>query len=114
MQLTNKHKLPQPVVDAVNSYEYKPHSGKISVTELIDSPRVRQLKSRHHGEMSEDVSDRLYALMGQAMHKILEESNNTGVIEKRLESTYDNWKVSGQFDRYDPETKTIQDYMPGS
>tara|TARA_R110002051_G_scaffold315003_1_gene392843 strand:- start:267 stop:1091 length:825 start_codon:yes stop_codon:yes gene_type:complete len=68
--------------------------------------------------MVEDVSDRIYALMGQAMHVVLERANITGITEKRVYAEVDGWVVGGAFDSIalvEEETNTgsewiLQDY----
>lgn len=121
MRVTNKENLPQPIVDAVVAAEglNEGRSGwfdqnHISVTELIDSPRIRYLKAIHWRQMEMDVSDRLFALYGSAMHNILEMADTTSVKEKRLYAsvTQDDmtWLVSGKFDRLSLLDGALQDY----
>jgi len=54
--------------------------GDISVTQLIDGPRIRILKGKHDYES--DVVDNLYALMGTALHNILERANIKSVRKR--------------------------------
>lgn len=70
--LTNKYGLPDTLFRAITHDTHK-LAGDISVTTLIDSPKIRILKKMHTYE--EDVSDGLYALMGTALHHILERAN---------------------------------------
>lgn len=70
--LTNKFGLPNTLYDAIK-YDTHKLAGDISVTTLIDAPQVRLLKKKHTYE--EDVVDGLYALMGTALHHILERAN---------------------------------------
>lgn len=77
--LTNKLNLPQQIVNACLHDTHKV-AGDISVSQLIENPRVIHLKRNNN--YSEDVSDRLYMLMGTALHHILERSN-MGEVEKR-------------------------------
>ncbi len=70
--LTNKFGLPNTLFQAI-SYDTHKLAGDISVTTLIDAPQVRLLKKKHTYE--EDVVDGLYALMGTALHHILERAN---------------------------------------
>ncbi len=70
--LTNKYGLPNTLYDAIK-YDTHKLAGDISVTTLIDAPQVRLLKKKHTYE--EDVVDGLYALMGTALHHILERAN---------------------------------------
>lgn len=66
---TNKYNLPESFVNAVKVDNHVT-KGDISVTTLIDAPQIRQLKKRHR--ITEDVSDRVFALMGTAVHHVLE------------------------------------------
>ena len=53
--------------------------------------------------MTEDAADRIYSLLGQAIHTILERSESTedSMIERRLKALYDDISISGQIDRVD-------------
>ena len=63
--LTNVHGLPQAIVDAVTNDSYT-GGGDVSCTKLIDSPRVRVLSAKHHAEITVDISDQVWKLLGQA------------------------------------------------
>lgn len=99
MKLTNKLNLPQPIVDAVSRHEYTGDKNHISVTTLIDTPLQAHLKRKHHNDIEEDVSDRIYALMGSAIHTVLERADSTAIKEKRLTIEINGVHVTGQFDR---------------
>lgn len=77
--LVNKYNLPQTLVDAV-TYDTHKLAGDISVTTLIDGPQVRYLKTTHDYEV--DVSDCIYALMGTALHHVLERANISSVRKR--------------------------------
>lgn len=70
--LTNRFNLPDTIVRAV---EYDNHkvAGDISVTQLISPPQMRMLR-READQIVEDVSDKLWALLGTALHAVLERS----------------------------------------
>lgn len=70
--LTNKFGLPDTIVRACKLDTHRV-SGDISVTQLIDGPQVRILKRLN--DYKTDVSDMLYAMMGTALHHILERAN---------------------------------------
>jgi hypothetical protein len=108
MKLTNRNNLPQPLVDAVNNDSYSSGDATISVTTLISPPRVSALKIQHADELEEDASDRIWSLMGQVVHGILERADKTGVAERRLSIEVEGWKISGQMDRY--IDGVLQDY----
>jgi hypothetical protein len=98
MKITNKLNLPAALVEAVRNDPYNPGDSDATVTGLIDPPQLRVLAKAHWSEIEEDVSDRLWALYGQAVHAILERQQSQAIKEKRLFLTVEGWKVSGQFD----------------
>jgi hypothetical protein len=75
-QVTNRYKYPQPLVDAV-SHDGHITSGDISVTTLIDAPQIFYLRKKHKVDIQTDVSDLIWALIGTAIHGILERANIT-------------------------------------
>jgi len=111
-KLTNLHGLPQAIVDAVTADPYT-GGGDISCTKLIDSPRVRVLSAKHHAEVTVDVSERVWALLGQAVHTILERAGlrQEGVItEERMYADVDGWQVSGQVDTLHLASQKLSDF----
>jgi hypothetical protein len=97
--LTNKMNLPQSIVNAVTNDPYTRGASDISVTALITPPYQRKLKETV--EQVEDVSDRIWSLVGQATHTILErahEEDENIRVEERLFTDCNGWVVSGQFD----------------
>lgn len=109
--LTNKLNLPQPFVDAATSHhEYKPN--RYSVTEVLGGTCEAVLKRRHAGDGEEDVSDRLWAVLGLAVHKVLEmaQSGPEQHQEQWLCVKVGNYELSGIFDLYDEATGTVTDW----
>ena len=98
MRFTNKLNFPAAIAEAVKNDPYTRGDADISVTQLIRPPQQVTLQKHCAGEMVEDISDRIYALMGQAMHVVLERSNITGIAEKRVFAECNKWIVSGAFD----------------
>lgn len=78
MKITNKHNYPQTLVDAV-SFDSHRTEGDISVTTLINPPQVRYLRKKYGKDQEQDVSDMIWALLGTAIHGILERANITEV-----------------------------------
>lgn len=109
MNLTNIHGLPDALVNAVKNDPYT-GGGDISVTKLIDAPQRRALRKRYADLVVEDVSERIWSLMGQAVHTVLERAGTSALVEERLYSTVDDWSVSGQFDRLHLEDGVLQDW----
>ena len=109
MNITNIHGLPDALVRAVKNDPYT-GGGDISVTKLIDSPRRRVLRKQYGHAVVEDVSERIWSLMGQAVHSVLERAGGEGIVEERLYADVGGWSVSGQFDRLDLSGGVLQDY----
>jgi len=117
MKLTNKFGLPDPVVKALTRNEYTKGDSNRSITQLIDSPRVRILKQEHWEELEEDVSEKMWAVLGSAAHKMFEETGDDNHIsEERLFVEIDGWVVSGAIDvqRIEEDGITIMDYKTTS
>jgi hypothetical protein len=101
MPLSNKLRLPQPIVEAVKKETYDPGHGDFSATGLIAPPKIKVLEARHKEDIWEDVADKLYSLYGQTMHLILERSGvklTDYMVEQRHYAQYGRWNVSAQFD----------------
>lgn len=115
MNITNEAGLPEALVRAVENDPYHANrTGDISCTRLIDAPRIRCLTQRHAADITEDCSDRIWALLGQSVHTILERAHTVfepAIAERRLFAEVEGWQVSGQFDRMGLlEGNTLQDY----
>tara|TARA_Y100001938_G_C8012982_1_gene391050 strand:- start:278 stop:1033 length:756 start_codon:yes stop_codon:yes gene_type:complete len=67
---------------------------------------------RDYGDqIVEDCSDRLFSLMGQAMHHVLERGGDVDgkrMIERRLYANVEGWTLSGQVDLW--EDNILSDY----
>jgi hypothetical protein len=107
--LTNLHGLPDAFVAAVRNDPYS-GGGDISVTKLIDAPQRRALYKQFKHAVVEDVSERVWSLMGQAVHTVLERAGTSALVEQRLFMDVNGWSLSGQFDRLHLEDKTLQDW----
>ena len=114
MNYTNNHNLPDLVVKALTHDSYSKGQSNRSVTTLIDSPRVRILRQEHDDEITDDVSDRAWSVLGTAVHGVFESQRSEGyVVEERLYAELDNWVISGAIDVQRTEgdgTVTLLDY----
>lgn len=113
MKVTNRLNLPQPIVEVLASDNYSKGGADFSATELIDSPRVKQLTKRHYEDITVDCADLLYQFDGKAVHSLLEQaevSKDVGLIEERLEVQVGTYTISGAIDYYDVQRGVIQDY----
>jgi hypothetical protein len=100
-KITNKFGLPATLVRFLERDTYSRGASRMSVTQLIDAPRVVQLRSRHDSEVEEDVSSQLWLILGKALHHVLEHGTNRpdgSTTEERFFATVDGWSISGQVD----------------
>ena len=115
MHITNEAGLPDALVRAVENDPYHANrTGDISCTRLINAPRIRCLTQRHAADITEDASDRMWSLLGQSVHTILERAHTVfepAITERRLFAEIKGWQVSGAFDRLGLlEGGVMQDY----
>ena len=101
MRITNKYDLPQALVNFATKDPYDRGPAAISVTELIDSPRVVELRHAYRADAEEDVADKLWALVGRALHTVCEASSDDDnhIVEERIFLRRPNgWTISGAID----------------
>ena len=125
MRITNERNLPEALVKAVEveNDSYSMGDADKSVTGLLQPPRQAALRELHADEVTEDASDRVYALLGQLAHLLLEragEQDRNSLTEERLYTDVQGfsdepaWRISGQTDTItltpDQEGFTISDY----
>lgn len=109
-KITNILGLPEPLVRAVENDPYDSGPAHISVTSLIGPARKRRLEIDNADQISEDASQRVWALMGQVAHGILERADVGGITERRLFIERHGWTISGQFDRLCLFNHALQDW----
>ena len=103
MEFTNASNLPKAIERAVSNDPYDSSGSDISTTRLIAPPRIRVLEKRNYDLLEEDVSDRIFSLLGQSVHHIIERAKTRKELsEKRLfykdEKITNGWTLSGAFD----------------
>ena len=109
----NKLNIPTPIVKAVEAFDKNYTDGRgdtdISVTQLIGPPLIPKLYKEHKDKIVEDVSDKIWALFGSAVHGLLEHSAGENCeVERRMFTEVDDIKISGQADLI--EGTTLSDY----
>jgi hypothetical protein len=112
MKITNHNNLPNAIKRAVENDPYDSSGSDISTTRLIAPPRIRILEKRNWDLLEEDVADRIWSLLGQSVHHIIERSARKGeTVEKRLfykdDGITNSWTLSGQFDYLDKDGKLM-------
>lgn len=116
MKHTNKYGLPEAFVRAVTNDPYTRGGADFSVTELLKPSRASALERRHAHELEEDVINRVYSLLGQSVHGILERGAREGIdiVEKRyfmkVEVDGETYTLSGQIDHLAQDTGTLSDW----
>ena len=113
MKLTNKYNFPQTFVNVLNRPTYTKGKAHLSATEILNSPRIVQLKKIHWDNLEEDVADKVWAIFGTAIHAVLElGKDDHHVIEQRLHANVDGWDISGAIDlqRVEDDGIIISDY----
>jgi len=114
MKFTNKFNLPQTFVNVIHRPTYSKGKAHISATEIINSPRIVQLKKKHWDDIEQDASEMVWSLFGSAVHNILEHGKDDHhIVEERIHLEFDGWRISGAIDLQEVEpngTITISDY----
>lgn len=82
MQITNRPGLSACWVAAVQKNAHE-HMGDRSMTEILSPVRIYQLKKRHWDNLVEDVSERIWSLLGDAGHVILERASTSDAITEQ-------------------------------
>lgn len=108
MKFTNMFNLPEPLFKAVCNDPYNAKSD-FTVTGLLKPARQSALEYKHKDELSEDAADRIWALMGQIGHLVLERAGMKSgeYVEKRhtilRTIAGETYSVSGQVDLWESQ-----------
>ena len=113
MKLTNVHGLPDSIVNALKRPEYTKGKAHLSVTQLINSPKIVALTKKFEDELESDVSEMVWSLFGSAIHKVLEHGKDEShIVEERLHAEVDGYRISGAIDLQviNESGRSIRDY----
>jgi len=114
MKLTNKFNLPDTILNVLERPTYSKGKAHISATELLNSPRIVQLKRKYWEHIETDASEMVWALFGSAVHNILEHGKGENhIVEQRLGTEIDGWRLSGAIDLQEEDKDgaiSIKDY----
>jgi len=102
MKYTNRLGLPDSIYNAITGLhsDYDRGLSDITVTELLGPPQIRRLRAEYDDELTADIADEGFILLGSAVHKLLETSERKAETEQRHYVTINGVKIGGQFDRY--------------
>lgn len=120
MKLTNKYDLPDVFCEAVEAFDsdYDAGESDYTATGLIQPVRIASLLAKHKHQITEDVSERVWALAGHMGHilwqRLAERHPLRYIAEKRFFAEVNDFKVSARVDCYDKEEQTVWDYKESS
>lgn len=121
MKITNKKGLPLSYVKTAEKSVENPHNDKnsFSATTLLKGDKEILLELRHYNEIVMDVSDMVWTIFGTAVHKVLEDNNDTQDGDAETSITYDcpfdpTYKITGRTDLYNEEKSLLTDHKTGS
>lgn len=107
--------VPDVIYNALLKDEYDRGESDVSVTQLIDSPKIWHLTKLHDEKIEVNASSLIYAMLGQFVHIALEKGClPEDIVEERMFVKYNGWIISGQIDRFRAETETLQDFKVAS
>jgi hypothetical protein len=99
MKLTNKFNLPQTFMNVLDRPTYSKGKAHLSATELINSPRIVQLRKKYDEQITSDVSEMIWSIFGTAIHSVLEQGKDDNhLVEERIHAELDGWHISGAID----------------
>jgi len=113
MIITNKHGVPEPLVTLASKEYYSKGKSDYSVTEIMSPPKIKRLREQYNNEVTQDVADMLWNLLGSALHVVMERGETEGwTKEERLFKEMDGVTISGAIDlqQETPEGVVIIDY----
>jgi len=113
MKYTNKHNIPIEIIRAVENDNYSKGNSVKSITGLLQPPKISILSEEHKDTLTVDISDRIWILLGQSVHTILERANEgkeDTMTEERMFADVNGWTISGQTDSISLKDNTLKDY----
>jgi hypothetical protein len=117
MKLTNKYNIPQTFMNVLDRPTYSKGKAHLSVTQLLNSPKIVALTKKFEDEIEQDASDMVWSIFGSAVHNILEHGKDENhIVEQRIHKNYEGWDISGAIDLQivNPEGIDVKDYKTTS
>ena len=109
MVITNKMNLPEALVKAVSIRRHN-DPGRLSATTLLNGTKQILLTDRHWDELEDDVANRFWAVIGTAIHSVLEHEGADEFTEEFISHELDGITVTGRIDNYNMAEGIISDY----
>jgi hypothetical protein len=114
MRITNKLNLPAPLVAAITNDPYD-NGDTLSATTLLKPAQARRIQRDHADELEEDAADRIWALMGQLGHSIIERAAGDldpkeWITERRWYGEHFDERLSAAADLIHVPSATVYDW----
>ena len=120
MITTNMFNLPAPIVNAIGEPR-RPVENRFSAGQISGPPYQRKLKERYWDDITEDVSDKLFMLLGSAIHYVLEKGTpDDALAEEKMVIPFEGSEIVGVTDLYhdgvisDYKTTSVFSFMLGA
>lgn len=99
MKITNKFNIPQTFMNVLDRPQYSKGKAHLSVTQLLNSPKIVALTKKFEDQIETDASDMVWSIFGSAVHNVLEHGKDENhIVEQRIHKEYDGWHISGAID----------------
>lgn len=99
MKITNKFNIPQTFMNVLDRPQYSKGKAHLSVTQLLNSPKIVALTRKFEDQIETDASDMVWSIFGTAVHNVLEHGKDDNhIVEQRIHKEYDGWHISGAID----------------
>lgn len=108
MNYSNVLGLPRHIVEVLTRQRYQNNHDGLSVTRLIDHPHKIYLENKHDDQITVDVKDMMWSVLGSIGHGIIEGTDSV-VTEFRVHCNEFAIPINGKIDAYDPITRTLFD-----
>ena len=113
MKITNRLNLPMGFVKAVSPEKHNAENC-LSATTIIQGVKQVLLTERYWDKLEDDVSDRIWAIFGSAVHSLMESEGKHDFSEQRMTYKVGGITVTGTIDNYNMEYGVICDYKTAS
>ena len=113
MKLTTKFNIPQTFINVLDRPTYSKGKAHLSVTQLLNSPKIVALTKKFEEEIEQDASDMVWSIFGSAVHNVLEHGKDENhIVEQRIHKEYEGWNISGAIDLQvvNPKGIDVKDY----
>ena len=115
MRYTNPYKMPDSIYRAcAPADQHKPDPKRIGVTTLISPVQIRSLTMKHWDEIEVDASARLWAVLGEGVHLVMDKYSppkDKEQLNRKLEFVIGDMTIVGIVDTFDiKDTGIIEDH----